>query len=184
MMPVVKLTCGAPIDPLLVNIWITPAFALGRPFNNTNVTPGTSNGKARACEAKEKAVKKRISHLTSLVTAMESKFDKIAQRVKDYYANKVVPSGKTVANYNDLVTAIATKKDAVNAAIKTAQTDSDSFSCTSTNPKDQLTQFRTDMQNVKKALKEYRASIKNLIVAVHSVTGEENKVKETFTPTP
>lgn len=179
-----KFLSSAILLPLFLLI-VTPALALGRPdfANKPDLSPtGAQNGKIRACQAKENAIKNRISHLTALVTTMESKFDSIATRVKDHYTNKVVPSGKTVANYDDLVADIQTKKDAVDTALKTAQADVDSFSCTSTNPKDQLTQFRTDMKNVKKALKEYRTSIKNLIVAVRSVTGEENKATETPTP--
>lgn len=176
---------GLAILSLLFLFVVTPGFALGRPFNNNNLTPTVGqNGKLRACQARENAIKTRISHLSLLATTMESKFDKIAQRVEDYYTNKVVPSGKTVSNFNNLVADTTTKKVAVDAAIKLAQTDVDNFTCTSTNPKANLVQFRTDMQNVKTALKSYRTSIKNLIVAVRSVTGQENKVTKTPTPTP
>jgi hypothetical protein len=61
----------------------------------------------------------------------------------------------------------------VQAALTKTQNDADNFNCTG-NPKDQLMLFREDMQSVKKALKDYRTSIKNLIVAVHSVTGAQN----------
>jgi hypothetical protein len=56
--------------------------------------------------------------------------------------------------------------------VTTAQTNSTNFSCDGNDPKGLLTQFRTDMQTVKQALHDYRTSIKNLIVAVRSVTGE------------
>lgn len=105
---------------------------------------------------------------------MEDKFDAIAQRVEDYYTNTVVPSGKTVANYANLVSDIQAEKAAVQAPVTQAQNNANSFSCTSNDPKETLTQFRKDMQAVQQALKDYRTSIKNLIVAVHSVTGTEN----------
>ena len=109
---------------------------------------------------------------------MEDKFDKHAQRVEEYYTSKVLPSSKTVAGYDSLVADIQAKKTAVTTAISTAQNDANKFSCTGDDPKGHLTQFRKDMQAVKKALKDYRTSIKNLIVAVRSVTGateRENK---------
>lgn len=137
-----------------------------------------SEAKLRTCQAREDSIKRRASRLTQLATNMESKFEKHAQRVEDYYTSKVVPSGKTVANYDSLVANIAAKKAAVQAALSTAQNDAANFSCTGDDPKGQLTQFRKDMQAVKKALKDYRTSIKNLIVAVRSVTGtmeRENK---------
>lgn len=142
---------------------------LGHP--NIPITPG--EGRMKACEARVDAIKNRMTHLTELATNMETKFDAIAQRVENYYNNKVVPSGKTVANYNTLVSDIQTQKNNVKTALTKAQTDASNFSCTSGTPKAQMMQFREDMQSVKQALKSYRTSIKNLIVAVHSVTGSE-----------
>lgn len=137
-----------------------------------------TEAKLRACQAREDAIKKRATRLAQLAANMESRFDKHAQRVEEYYTSKVVPSGKTVANYDSLVADIQAKKTAVATALSTAQNDANNFSCEGTDPKGQLTQFRKDMQAVKRALKDYRTSIKNLIVAVRSVTGtteRENK---------
>ena len=137
-----------------------------------------TEAKLRACQTREDAIKKRADRLTQLATNIEGKFDKHAQRVEEYYTSKVVPSGKTVANYDSLVADIDAKKAAVAAALSAAQNDANNFNCTGDDPKGQLTQFRKDMQTVKKALKDYRTSIKNLIVAVRSVTGtteRENK---------
>lgn len=129
----------------------------------------------KACQAHEDSIKKRSDQLTKMATNMLDVFDKIATRVETYYTSKVVPSGKTVANYSTLVTDIQTKRTAAQIALKTAQTNASGFTCTSDNPKGQLTQFREDMKAVKTALKDYRTSIKNLIVAVRSVTGETER---------
>ncbi|MBI4037949.1 hypothetical protein HY382_02805 [Candidatus Curtissbacteria bacterium] len=130
-----------------------------------------TEAKLRACQTREDAIKKRASRLAQLATNMEGKFDNHAQRVEEYYTLKVVQSGKTVANYESLVADIDAKKAAVAAALSAAQNTANNFSCTGDDPKGQLTQFRKDMQAVKKALKDYRTSIKNLIVAVRSVVG-------------
>lgn len=150
----------------------TPVFAA--PADHPNIAASTSaqNGKLQSCQARENAIKQRSSQLVRLVTNMESKFDSIASRVENYYISKVVPSGRTVSNYNNLVSDIQTKKAAVSTNLDKAKSDANAFSCTSGSPKAQMTQFRVDMQTVKSALKDYRTSIKNLIVAVHSVTGE------------
>lgn len=108
---------------------------------------------------------------------MEDKFDRIAKRVENHYTTKVIPSGKSAANYDGLVADIATKKTAVQVALIIAHNDSNSFSCTTADPKGQMTQFRKDMQLVKKALKEYRTSIRNLIVDVRSVTKPSSKTQ-------
>lgn len=133
------------------------------------------NAKLKACQARENGIKNRSTSLAKLAKNMQDKFDVIAKRVEDYYTGTVVPSGKTVANYDTLVSDIQTQKTAVQTALTKAQSDFSSFSCTSNDPKGAMTQFRDDMQSVKQALKDYRTSIKNLIVAVHSVTGEEKQ---------
>lgn len=165
---------------ILLSVVLTSSvFAIGKPQNENNhpnisVIQNGQNGQNRSCQARENAIKTRMSHLTLLATNMETKFDSIATRVENFYTNKVVPSGKTVPNYNTLVSNIQTQKTNVQTALTKAQNDANSFSCTSGTPQAQMTQFREDMQAVKSALKEYRTAIKNLIVAVHSVTGTEN----------
>lgn len=143
-----------------------------------------TDARLRSCQAKEESIKNRLSHLNQLATNMQEKFDAIAERVKEYYTTKVVPSGTTVANYDTLVSDIATKKTAVQTALTKAQDDVATFSCDGEDPKGRLTSFRTNMQAVKGALKDYRTSIKNLIVAIRSVTGETKKASPTPTATP
>ncbi|MDO8486804.1 MAG: hypothetical protein Q7S45_00710 [Candidatus Curtissbacteria bacterium] len=162
---------------IILSLTAAPAFAA----NESSKAAGRTQGQLRACQVKENTVKQRANRLTKLAANIETKFDSIAARVEKYYTTKVVPSGKTVSNYDSLVAAIAAKKTAVQTALSTAQNDVNSFSCTSSDPKSQLQTFRVDMQNVKSALKDYRTSIKNLIVAVRSVTGamERESTKST-----
>jgi hypothetical protein len=169
-----------------------PSFAIGKPNALTGRPSGLptqarnrlTEAKLKTCQARENAITKRMARLTELVTTMEGKFDAIAQRIEEHYSSKVVPSGKTVANYDTLVADIQTKKTAVQTALTTTQTNSTGFSCTSDDPKGLLTQFRKDMQAVKKALQDYRTSIKNLIVAVRSLTGTTEKTKPSVSPKP
>ena len=122
--------------------------------------------------------------LAQMATSMIEKFNTTAQKAEDYYTTKVLPTGKTVSNYDTLVAAIATKKAAVGSALTKAQADMAAFSCDNGDPKAQMTQFKNDMQAVKQALKEYRQSIKDLIVAIHSVTGTDNGTRPTRPPKP
>ncbi len=130
---------------------------------------GLSETSLRSCQAREAAVKTRMESLVRLATTMQEKFDSIATRVKDFYTNKVLPTGKTVSNYDALVADIGAKKAVVQTDLTSAQNKVSAFSCTADDPKGLLTQFRLDMQKVKGDLKNYRTSIKNLIVAVHRV---------------
>ena len=197
MKSLAKVSYLVPLGVLFLLVILVPSvLALGKPDNVGGGPPGTpggipqqaqnrlTNAKLKACQARENAIKIRSRHLGQLATTMEEKFDAIAQRVEDYYTSKVVPSGKTVVNYNALVADIQTKKTAVQTALSQAQTDSTGFSCTGNDPKGQMTQFRKDMQAVIQALKDYRTSIKNLIVAVHSVTGTTERTNPSASPSP
>lgn len=133
------------------------------------------------CKNKERVIINRLDALTRLVATQETSFDKIAGRVEDFYTEKVLTAGKTVSNYDSLVADIANKKTAVDVSLATTKTNSGNFSCNADDPKGDLVQFKTDMQTVKSALKDYRTSIRNLIVAIKSVIGEESP---TPTPTP
>lgn len=152
----------------------------------TSISPKISRSpqdKTRACQARENAIKIRSEKLTQLAKTMELKFDAIVTRVKDYYTSKLVPSGKTVAGYNDLLDEIGVKKDNVKDAIAKAQTNISKFNCTAGNPKNMLMQFNQDMRMVKSALKDYRTSTKNLIVAVRSSKGQLNRTNPSGKPT-
>lgn len=146
-----------------------------------NAAQKLTEAKLKVCQNKEAAIQKRDDQLTKMAENMLTKFDSIAARVETYYTSKVVPSGKTVTNYDALVAEIATKKSAVQTALDKASTDAAAFSCTGNDPKGQLTQFRTDMQAVKQSLKDYRTAIKNLIVAIRSITGETESTSNSTT---
>jgi len=146
-----------------------------------NAETKLTEAKLKACQNREAAIQKRSTQLTKTAENMLTKFDSIATRVETHYTSKVVPSGKTVSNYDALVAEIATKKSTVQKDLNKANTDAAAFSCTSDDPKGILTQFRTDMQAVKQDLKDYRTSIKNLIVAVRSVTGTTESTSNSST---
>lgn len=140
-----------------------------------------TEAKLKICQNKEAAIQKRNDQLTKTTENMLTKFDSIATRVETYYTGKAVASGKTISNYDALLAEITAKRSAVQTDLDKATADALAFNCTSDSPKGQLTQFRTDMQGVKQGLKEYRTSIKNLIVAIRSVTGTAESTSNSAT---
>lgn len=168
---------------------VTPVFAVGSSARPSTVPVGSGSGrlneaKIKVCQVHEEVINTRASNLNRLVTNMLSKFDAIAVRVEEYYTG----SGLNVAGYGTLVSTIAAKKSAVESALLTAENDANSFSCTGENPKGKMTEYRKDMQAVISGLKEYRSSIKDLIVAVRRASGDEQKVspnpKPSMSPNP
>ena len=132
----------------------------------TNVSPA----KIAACKTKEAVVKTRMKQLTELVNTMVATFDDIAGRVETYYSKMVIPTGKTVTNYDTLAGAITSQKTSVKARLSQTETDVDNFNCTNENPKTLINQFKADMQAEKTDLKNYRTSITDLIVAIKTVS--------------
>lgn len=174
------ISIGALAASILIS---TSVFAVNYPnqFNSSwrqnqaTRSEGENPSEERSCKAKEALIKNLLDKVVSRVNSALTKFDSITSRVKDYYTNKVVPSGKTVPNYENLVADIQDKKTAAEALLATTQADIGAFSCNSSNPKGQIAKIRGDVKNLKKALKDYRTSVKNLIVAVRSITGTESR---------
>lgn len=140
-----------------------------------------SEARMRACEARQDAVTNRMTSLVRFSNNMLEKFNAISLRVQQFYTDKVLPTGATVANYDALLSDVADKKAVVETAIAAAQADVSDFSCDDGDIRDQYSTFRQNMQAVKQALHDYRTAIKNLIVAVHSALPTPTP---TATPTP
>jgi hypothetical protein len=140
-----------------------------------------SNGKQRSCEAHERNITRRSDRLVRMATNMLEVFARIAQRVQTFYTAVLVPGGHTLDNYDALLADIANQQTAVEGALVAAGTTADAFSCDAENPKESLHQFRQDMQAVKRALKDYRRSVRNLIVAVRS---QAKQMEVDATPSP
>ena len=92
-----------------------------------------------------------------------------------------VPKGKIVTNYDNLIADIQTKRATVTTALDIAKQDAVNIDCSNSNPKTLISKFKQDMQSVKRALKDFRFAVRNLIVAVRSLQGEINKNPLWFT---
>ena len=138
-----------------------------------------TGGPLQACKAHEAVIQTRLKSLLRYAAAMEGTFDRIATRVQEYYTGTVKPGGRTVSDYDSLLSDIQAKKTIVRQDLTTAKSDSEGFVCDGIDPKGHLLQFRTDMQEVKNSLKNYRTAVKNLIVAVRGTQPE--KITPTIT---
>lgn len=168
--------------PLTFILFSSSALAQRGVVPTTSRRPATAQvatrSAERSCEDRLNALKTRMTQLVRLADNQKSVFDSIADRVKTFYTDTVVPQGITVANYDALVADIDAKKAAVDTAISDAQAATDDFTCDEgSNARTAFSTFRTNMQAVKTALHQYRFSIRNLIVAVHTALPDE-------TPTP
>ncbi len=119
----------------------------------------------KACQAHQAAIQTIMTRAGTRGDNHIALFSKVTERVETFYKNK----GKTLATYDQLVSDIAAKKTAAQAAVTTVKTADTQFDCSSDNPKAQISVFRAEINAEIAALKEYRTSVKNLIVGVKSV---------------
>jgi len=127
-----------------------------------------AEAKQKVCETRKKIIVNRSNKIAERAQKQFEVFQNHAQRVDDYYNNKLLPKGIIVPNYEALKADIAAKKDAVQVAIEAAKAAAANFDCAGDDPKGQLATFREDMREAIAALKEYRTSIRNFIVAIRT----------------
>jgi phosphotransferase system HPr-like phosphotransfer protein len=161
-----------------------PALALGAVANShasaaTQTTTGQptnpgSQGETKLASAKLKACQKRETAINNIMSRISDRgqkqldlFTSIATRTETFYTNK----GKTLSNYSTLVADVTAKKDAAQTAVEAVKGDSVTFKCDGTDPKGAVSSFKEALKSEISALKDYKTSVKNLIVGVKSVQG-------------
>jgi cell division protein FtsB len=129
--------------------------------------------KLQICQKREAALKRKMENLSDRGTNHIAVFDKIAEKTRTFYTEK----GRTVANYDELSTAVDTAKAAAVAAVEETKTAGADFTCDSEDPKGSVEAFKTSLKAQIVALKEYRTVVKDLIVGVKSAQGQASRDK-------
>jgi hypothetical protein len=165
---------------LSVNQHATPGAIVREEMKNTIPNKGTESAlrineklklklegtRLKLCQQKQNMIQTRSKNMVKHMQRQMEVFDKIASRTASFYQDKVVPSGKSLDNFDTLTTDIQSKKATVSLLVSQASESAKAFECANDKPVAQLGQFREDTQAVIKAMQEYRQAIKNLIVAV------------------
>jgi hypothetical protein len=124
--------------------------------------------KLEMCSKKQDKITSSMQRVSAQGLNQLDVFKKIADRTIAFYKSK----GRTVTNYDQLVADVNAKYKAAKTAVDSISTTS-TFDCSSDNPKEALSIFRDNHKQKTAALKEYKTSIKNLIVAVKSAQAEQ-----------
>jgi len=132
------------------------------------------NKKLIACKNREASVNNRLQNIANRGQRQLNTFNTIAERTMKFYSDKKL----SVANYEDLSSNVATQKTAAQAAVTKIKNDSVNFKCDGTDPKGSIEAFKADLKSETSALKSYRTSIKNLIVAVKSAASKTETQNE------
>ncbi len=137
--------------------------------------------KAKVCETKKRNIIRRSESMASRAEKQFKIFDRIVTKVDEYYNTRYVSQGKVLPNYQTLKDDITAKKEAAQVAVEAAKEVAKSFDCEADDPKGQLVAYREHMQEVIKALKNYRTSIKDFIVAIRTLNAKGGEATKSAT---
>jgi len=130
--------------------------------------------KLKQCQKSETKVDSSIARIRARGQKQLDLFTTIATRVETFYTK----SGKTLSNYDALVTAVNTQKAVSQQAVNTLKAQNLTFKCgDGTDHKLAKQTFKVALKTEIQALKDYRTAVKNLIVGVKSVVSVEASTK-------
>lgn len=124
-----------------------------------------SDAKLKVCQNREEKITNIMARISDRGQKQIDLFTKIAERTQTFYTEK----GKTLANYDELVADVTTKKTAAQETVDELKATSADFDCSGDDPRGVATTFKESLKKEIEALKAYKTSVKNLIVGVKSV---------------
>lgn len=135
--------------------------------------------KLKVCEKREKVITNIMTRTATRGQKQIDLFSGIADKTEAFYVKK----GKTLSTYDSLVADVTAKKAAAQTTVDAIKAKSVDFKCDGTDPKGAASAFKTELKAETAALKEFKTSVKNLIVGVKSVQSTTDKTPATTTPT-
>jgi hypothetical protein len=145
----------------------TPDFIRDPSIARPSSTPVTGS-----CQALQESIRRRSANMLRMANNMLTRFNLSFLEIQAFYTNRVLPTGRSVANYQALTAEVLAKKALVQSSLTTAETDLASFNCLSGDPRAQILKFNGDMRAVQNALTDFRGAIQNLNRAVRSVVSD------------
>lgn len=136
--------------------------------------------KLKACQKRATAGNKKLQQAAVRGQKQINTISNVAVRDQSTYARR----GKTLSNYDSLVSDVTAKKAAAQAAVMIVKNDQVSSNCdgTDTKDKDPASSFKSDLKAETTALKDYKTAVKNLTVGIKSVQGTSNSSSRTAKP--
>lgn len=132
-----------------------------------------TDAKLKICRVREAGIKLRSINSTIRAKGLAARLERHVQAAKKFYTSVLLPAGKIVDNYDQLLASIETKKAAAQAAFQTADQTARAFDCKGDDPKGQLATFRSNMEKAMTALKDYKSAVKDLLKALREANVED-----------
>jgi hypothetical protein len=155
----------------------------------TTSTPTTSKAtkeskrdasKLKSCQKRAVAGNKKLQQAAIRGQKQIDSITEAAVRAQNTYTRR----GKTLSNYDSLVSNVTAKKAAAQSAVLTVRNDQVSNNCDGTAAKDTdpAAGFKSDLKTESTALKDYKTAVKNLTVVIKSVQGTTSSNSSTTKP--
>ena len=132
-----------------------------------------AGAKLRACEKVETSLQVKATKMSGSMVKHLGVLEKLQTKIENLAAKRV-ENGKTIPGYAGLLTAAKAAHDKAAEEISAVK-DPPTIDCSSDNPKAAVTEFNSSFKSSRTALHNYQRSLRNLLVAVASVTGQEKK---------
>lgn len=133
--------------------------------------------KLKICQRQENKVATVMQRASDQGTRQLEVFKKIADRTQEFATNKNL----VVEDYAALVAEVEANYTIAAETMKTISSSSEEFDCEGDDPKLFLSSFRTAHQQKTEAMKAYKTSVKDLIVAVKSSQSNVSETEDTET---
>lgn len=123
------------------------------------------------CQEKSEQINRVLERGSARGTEQLARLDQIAKRIQEFYRSH----SYTVTNYEDLVSAINLNREEVVTTLSQMNVDGKRFKCDGDNPESTLLSYREKHQAKNAAMVAYRASVRDLAVAIKASVAEKQK---------
>jgi len=165
--PILSVTPVRFLTPREVRLTLRPTISI--PFVRRDEV------KKSLCERLKERVHVREENLTRLANHLVEVFTSIVARVDEFYQTKLVPQGKTTGNYKTLMAEINANQTILRNKLAELQNTVETTSCDGDNPGFVASVLKDQMHEVIAAMQEYKKSVRNLIVEVHTANARNNR---------
>ncbi len=122
------------------------------------------------CKKVESRINENMQRIADRKTKQVEVFNKIADRTMAFYEE----NGLSLENYDALVSDVVAKRGLAEAEIENLKSATIDFKCDTENPLKVSDAFKQARESLVSTMKEYKTSVKNLIVGVKSVAPSDD----------
>jgi hypothetical protein len=127
-----------------------------------NVKVHTEAVRQKACEQRQASITRRTANYAAAAQRHLDVFNKIFTKVQAFHDSKQL----NVTDYDTLVATATTKQTAAQSAVDTLKALDVQIDCTQADPATSVAAIKSAVADARTALQAYRASIKDVIVAL------------------